>query len=463
MMKVYTINQINPEQKFSFLQKSINIKPFLALTIIFSFLSISQTFSFKPGSIADDSLTIVERLGNLKVVGKQIQDQYGNPAVLRGMSLYWSQWQGQFYNYNCINWLRDDWKCTVVRAAMGVEQGGYLSNSDAEKNKVKAVIESCIDLGIYVIVDWHDHYAQNHITESIKFFSEIASEYGQYPNLIYEIYNEPWGAVSWTNVVKPYSDSVVSAIRDIDPDNLILVGSPNWSQDVDVAASNPIKFNNIAYTLHFYAATHKQTLRTKATSALNKGAALFVSEFGTCESNGSGKLDSNETRTWLNFLEKNKISWCNWALDNVNETSAALNSSAGSNGNWAESDISASGKLIRSRLITWRDTIYTDVNSKIISENVPTDFLISQNYPNPFNPRTVIEYKLAKNGQVRFDVYDLNGRKIKSLFSGFQTKGRHSIVWDGNTEAGIKASSGVYFFHFRFNDQIKVMKGILLN
>lgn len=462
-MMINTTSCKNLVSKDSLLQRTMSISRFLSIVIFLSFLFVNHVFPAILKSNIDDSLTIVEKLGNLKVAGRQVQDQYGNPVVLRGMSLFWSQWMGQYYNYNCIKWLRDDWKCTVVRAAMGVEQGGYLSNPAVEKEKIKTVIDACIDLGIYVIVDWHDHYAEKHTAESINFFKEIADEYGKYPNVIYEIYNEPWGPVSWLSVVKPYADSVVSNIRAIDSDNLILVGSPNWSQDVDVAAKNPLKFSNIVYTLHYYAATHKQTLRNKATSALNKGVAIFVSEFGTCESSGSGVLDSNETKTWFNFLETNKISWCNWALDNKDETSAALKSTTSSTFGWTDADLSASGKLIKDRLIAWKDTIYTDLNFKNISENIPADFQISQNYPNPFNPRTVIGYEIAKNGQVNFDVYDLNGRKIRSLYEGFQAKGHHSITWDGNTDAGIKASSGVYFFHFRFDNQIKVLKGILLN
>ena len=80
----------------------------------------------------------------------------------------------------------------------------------------------------------------------------MALEYGAFPNVIYEIYNEPLN-VSWSNVIKPYAMSVISIIREIDPDNLIIVGTPNWSQRVDMAAQDPIvEFENIAYTLHFY-------------------------------------------------------------------------------------------------------------------------------------------------------------------------------------------------------------------
>ena len=295
-------------------------------------------------------VTIVQKYRQLRVEGNKIVNQSGDPVSLHGMSLFWSQWEGaRFYNSSCMEWLRDDWKCTVVRAAMGVESGGYLQNPQTEKNKVINVIQACIDLGIYVIVDWHDHHAQDHQQEAIDFFSDIAKQYGTYPNLIYEIFNEPQ-QVSWTNVVKPYAEAVIDTIRAIDPDNLIIVGTPTWSQDVDTASRNPLDYNNIAYALHFYAATHKQSLRNKATVALNNGIALFVSEFGTCESSGSGFLDSAETETWMNFMESNMLSWCNWAIDDKNETSAALKSGTSSNGGWPTSMLTASGYLIREKL-----------------------------------------------------------------------------------------------------------------
>jgi endoglucanase len=280
-------------------------KYFISLRILLIIVALANLTS--TAVFSNDTL-IVEKHGQLRVEGNKIVDKNGDPVALHGMCLYWSQWKGQFYNYDCVQWLRDDWKCTVVRAACGINgtTDGYLVNPQAELAKIKTVIDACIDLGIYVIVDWHDHNAQNHLAQSISFFEEIASEYNGIPNIIYEIYNEPL-QVSWSTVVKPYADSVVKCIRAIDSVNLIIVGTPTWSQDVDVAANSPLAYQNIAYALHFYAATHKKLLRDKATTALSRGVALFVSEFGTTTSNGSGTIDSAETDTWMKFMNDNKL------------------------------------------------------------------------------------------------------------------------------------------------------------
>lgn len=329
-----------------------------ALTLLLVFLLVNNCSSItNPDNVSKN--TIVEKFGKLSVSGNQIIDAQENPIVLRGMSLFWSQWMGQYYNYDCVKWLRDDWKCTVVRAAMGIEMGGYLSHPETEIAKIKTMIDACIDLGIYVIVDWHDHNAQSHPERAVEFFREIANLYGDKPNIIYEIYNEPL-QVSWDKVIKPYAEVLIENIREIDPDNIILVGTPTWSQDVDIAAQNPLKYSNVAYTMHFYAATHKQFLRNKTKLALDRGAAIFVSEFGTCEASGTGIIDYKELETWFNFMETNMLSWCNWSIADKDETSAALKPGANANGGWSENELTVSGKLIREKIRSLNNHYFED-------------------------------------------------------------------------------------------------------
>jgi endoglucanase len=297
-----------------------------------------------------DNRTPVEKYGQLKIAGVHVTDQNNQPVQLRGMSLFWSQSMGKFYNAQTVKWLKNDWRCTAVRAAMGIESGGYLTNPEAEKAKVMAVVDAAIAEGLYVVIDWHDHHAQDHVEQSKAFFSEMAARYGDKPNVIYEIYNEPEKETAWSTQIKPYADAVIKAIRAKDPDNIIVVGTPHWSQDVDVAANDPLRYSNIAYSLHYYAATHKQSLRDKATAAINKGLALFVTEFGISEASGTGYLDETEKKTWWTFLDDHKISWLNWSVTDKDETSAALLPGASGTGNWPETSISRSGKMVRDEL-----------------------------------------------------------------------------------------------------------------
>lgn len=307
-----------------------------------------------------DTKTVVNHFGLIKAKGNQLIDKNDKPVVLRGMSLFWSQWGGSYYNEKIIQWLRDDWKCTVVRTAMGIESGGYLENKNAELQKVYTVVDAAIKYGIYVIIDWHDHNAQNHLAQAKDFFKTIAQKYGDKANIIYEIYNEPL-QVSWTNVIKPYLVEVIKEIRQYDPDNLIVVGTPTWSQDVDVAAKDPVVDNNVAYSLHFYTSTHKESLRIKAKAALNIGVALFVNEFGISEASGTGNIDLTETSLWIKFMTDNNLSSCNWSIIDKNESSAALKTGASATGNWKDSDLTDSGKYNREYIRMLNTQIYQTI------------------------------------------------------------------------------------------------------
>ena len=295
----------------------------------------------------------VEKHGQLRVEGNRVLDQHGQQVSFAGMSLFWSQWGGQYYNPAVIKTLVDEWKCGVIRAAMAIEMGGYLTDPDREKAKIKTAVESCIAEGIYVIIDWHDHHAHQHQEQAISFFTEMAREYGKYPNVIYEIYNEP-ERISWKDLVKPYSEAVIAAIRNIDPDNLIIVGTTSWSQDLDVAAKDPIKgFDNLVYSLHFYAASHKDEYMRKAQTGLDKGIAIFASEWGCCEYTGDGFIDEVSTAKWTDFMKKNGISWCNWSLNDRKESASALKPGTKPDDKWTEDDLTPSGKLIRKYIIEW--------------------------------------------------------------------------------------------------------------
>jgi endoglucanase len=296
-----------------------------------------------------ETQTIVQKHGQLRVQGNRIVDKTGAPVQLRGMSLYWSQWIPKYYTANTIKWLRDDWKVTVVRAAMAVKPDGYEKNPEAERNKVIAVVDAAIDAGLYVIIDYHAHTAHENLPQAQAFFADMARRYGNSPNVLYEPYNEPLD-VSWSKVLKPYHEAVIDSIRRHDPDNIVMVGTRNWSQQVAEAAANPVARSNVAYTLHFYANTHGQSLRDDAQKALNLGAALFVSEYGTTDATGDGAVNEAATREWWNFLDRHFISHLNWSVADIRESSAALFPGASPDGGWALSQIKPSGILVREEL-----------------------------------------------------------------------------------------------------------------
>ena len=293
--------------------------------------------------------TVVAKHGQLHVQGSRIVDEHGAPVQLRGMSLFWSQWVPKYYNAATVQWLRDDWKITVIRAAMAVKSDGYEKNPAAERDKVVAVVDAAIKLGIYVIIDYHAHTAHENRAQAQAFFADMARRYGNTPNVLYEPYNEPLD-VSWKKVLKPYHEAVIDSIREYDPDNIVIVGTRNWSQQVAEAAASPIKRSNVAYALHFYANTHGKWLRDLAQAAMNSGAALFVTEYGTTDATGNGEVNEAATREWWTFLDRNFISHVNWSVADLPESSAALRQGASPDGGWTASEIKPSGRLVRDEL-----------------------------------------------------------------------------------------------------------------
>jgi endoglucanase len=267
--------------------------------------------------------------GRLSVSGNHLCGSDGKPVQLRGMSTMGLQWHGEVVNDMAFHALAKDWKADVVRLALYVGESGYATRPDL-KQLVWKGIDLAIAQGLYVIVDWHVLTPGNPndpvYAGAQAFFDEVSRKYGKHPNLIYEIMNEPNGAVEWSADLKPYAEKMVATIRANDPEGIILVGSGTWSQDVNLAAADPVQGKNLAYTVHFYAGSHGEGLRSKVEAALALGVAVFVSEWGTSEASGNGGPYLSVAEEWLAFLDRHTIGWVNWSLCDKAETSAALKS-----------------------------------------------------------------------------------------------------------------------------------------
>ena len=287
----------------------------------------------------------VKQYGQLQVKGSQLCDQQGQPVILRGVSLGWHNIWPRFYNKKAVQTLKQDWNCSVVRAAMGIMiEDNYLENPTFAMQCMTPVIESAIKNNVYIIIDWHSHIQKTQ--EAKEFFGKMAQKYGKYPHVIYEIYNEPVED-SWASL-KKYATEVISEIRKYDPDNIVLVGCPHWDQDIHLVADSPLEgFSNIMYTVHFYAATHGDYLRERTEAAVKKGIPVFISESGVTEASGDGKVDAESAEKWVEMCERLGISWLCWSLSDKNESSSMLLPRATATGPWADDVIKVSGKLVK--------------------------------------------------------------------------------------------------------------------
>jgi len=309
------------------------------------------------GTGTELAVTPVGKHGQLRVQGTLIVDEKGNPVQLKGPSSMWLNWESAPYaeNKEGLQWMRDNWNAKVIRAAMGITpSNAYLQNPTKAKNQVKTIVQNAIDLGMYVIIDWHDGAADQHQADAVAFFTEMAQTYGSYPNVIYETFNEPVKQ-DWSTVLKPYHEAVIAAIRSADPDNLIVLGTGNYSQDVDSAATDPIRLPNIMYTLHFYSCTHSAFLREKGDYALDRGLAIFVTEWGATDANGgtgsSATLCLDEAQLWHDWMNQKGISWAAWKFDQCKDLTCYFKSGAAVTGGWTDAQLNGHAPFVRDRML----------------------------------------------------------------------------------------------------------------
>lgn len=387
--------------------------------------------------------TAVDMHGQLSVNGSQIVDKNGNPVCFAGPSLFWSSngWGGEkFYNSYAVSWINYDWGAPIIRASMGVDDiGGYLSFPE-NRAKVEEVVDEAIKLGMYVIIDWHSHHAEDYKTEAQDFFKYMSKKYSTYPNIIYEIYNEPL-QISWSKVIKPYAVDVIQTIRDVDKKNIIVVGTPTWSQDVYSASLDPITvYENIAYTLHFYAGTHGKYLRDNAIKAMNNGIALMVTEWGTVDASGDGDVAVDSLKPWIQFMKDYKLTNCNWALNDKNEGASALVNGVYEFGQWENADLTTSGLLVKDLIKNWEGNVV--VGSQLVTDKCFVHVNVNSQGDINISPSDNSSKYICK-------VIDIEGRIISSLkCEGIQNISTKNFALS------------MYILHININDELQTFKFI---
>lgn len=312
--------------------------------------SVAQNTASPTTVTSSETGTPVANHGELSVSGTKLVDESGNPYQLKGVSTHGINWFPEYVNADSFRTLRDEWGANCVRLAMyTADYNGYCAGGDQAglKQLVNDGVSYATDLGMYVIIDWHilnDNNPNTNKASAIAFFDEMSSKYANYDNVIYEICNEPNGGTTWSEI-KSYAMEVIPVIKANNPNAIIIVGTPTWSQDTDIAAGDPITgYTNIMYTIHFYADTHKDNIRQKMLTAINSGLAIFCTEFGTCSASGNGANNFDEANTWISLMNDNGVSYCIWNLSNKNESSSLIQSGCSLTYGWSESDLSEEGK-----------------------------------------------------------------------------------------------------------------------
>lgn len=283
----------------------------------------------------------------LRVSGGVLVDEREKPAVLRGMSTHGLGWFPRYLNAGAMKTLKR-YGANVIRLAMYTQgSSGYL----AEPHNLDFVyigIENAIAEDLYVIVDWHilsDGNPLTHMEEAVAFFSDISGHYGDTPNILYEICNEPNGETTWEDIAD-YAAMVIPAIRKNAPAAVVLVGTPGYSSRLRDAMAAPLPFPNVLYSYHQYVDTNGEAPSTYwLEKALKTRFPVFVTEWGISGTEGK-EADLTNARQFVRFLGENNISWCGWAMSNSGGEHDSFLPDCEKISGWVWEDLTPGGKLM---------------------------------------------------------------------------------------------------------------------
>ncbi|HOI27437.1 MAG TPA: cellulase family glycosylhydrolase [Paludibacteraceae bacterium] len=420
-------------------------KNYLLKKCALGFCALMSTFVASAGSYPEGSPVALN--GKLRVEGTQMVNECGTPVQLRGMSTHGLAWYPQCYTDESIKNLVEEWNISIFRLAVYThEWGGYTTNqwksADEYHQYIDELVDICGKYGIYCIIDWHilnkGSGDPNYTLDYAKpFWDYMSNKYKDDKHVLYEICNEPNGNVDWAKV-KKYADIVVPIIRNNDPKTIVICGTPTWSQRVDWAAQDPLSYDNIMYTLHFYSGTHFDDVRGCGQTAIDKGLALFVTEFGTSLSSGNGGPYLDECDVWMDWMKERKISWCNWSYAAKDEVSAALEVGSCDSKDW--DNVTESGEYIKGKLAE-PNNFTACLNS--VEENSYND-LVSI-YPNPARDQFTIN--MPENTEVEsLKIVDMMGRVV--------------YTFDGsiNNVDISDLNEGIYFVHIYISDGVAIKR-----
>ncbi|MCR4694525.1 MAG: glycoside hydrolase family 5 protein [Pseudobutyrivibrio sp.] len=294
--------------------------------------------------------------GKLSVKGGRLVDSKGEMARLVGVSSHGLSWFPDYVSEDSIRSLKEDFGLNTVRLAMYTsDYNGYCVGDDNNKKQLKALVDDAVDAAVdndmYVIIDWHvlnDRNPNQYKDQAIQFFGEMVRKYQNVDNVIYEICNEPNGDTSWDDI-KDYAEEIIPVIRNVNSDAIILVGTPEWSSDLDSVMDSPLRYDNIMYTYHFYAGSHGDRRRDELADAVNEGLPVFISECGFVNADGNGGVDKDSADKWLSMARDMELPIVVWNLSNKNEGSALIKSDCSKTSDWTIDDLSNQGKF----LIEW--------------------------------------------------------------------------------------------------------------
>lgn len=289
--------------------------------------------------------------GKLKVIDGDLCNQFNTPIQLRGCSTFNIAQKTNKSSYNGLKTTKL-YGANYIRVAMYLNNGrdgskGYLEDKENMKKKVENIIKWASDLDMYVCVDWHglaNNKPLDNIDLSKEFFNEITEEFKNYPNVIYEIFNEPpKDNGTWENQIVPYSNEIIPLIRNINPDALIIVGTQSTDNIWEPTIKNPLKYDNIVYSYHTYGGYFNNAYKYMCSNL-----PMFLSEWGVgdASSETQDSANYNTSQSLLKYTGKFNISWAMWSLSDKEGCHNFVAPGNEKDGGWIGDELSTTGKFI---------------------------------------------------------------------------------------------------------------------
>ncbi len=277
----------------------------------------------------------------------RIADENGKTVQLTGMSSHGLLWYPEYTNANAMQTLKS-YGANTFRIAIYSDDagGGYVQQKEETMRLTYLAIENAISADMYVIVDWHvlrDENPLKNQESALAFFEEISSHYGDCPNLLYEICNEPNGDATWADI-SSYANAVIPVIRRNAPDAIVIVGTPSFSYSVEQVFDRPLEYENVMYSFHFYAGQFDDHYNEVFDLCEKNHIPVFVSEWGI-NHDDYGKTALSQGKTFVTVLNRRKISWIAWSLCNKNEVFSAIRSDCEKYSDWETDDLTDVGKI----------------------------------------------------------------------------------------------------------------------
>jgi len=275
------------------------------------------------------------------------------------MSTHGLQWFEECVTNQSLAVLANDWGADILRLSLYVQEGGYEEDPAYFTALVDRYVDDLYSLGLYALIDWHqlDPGDPNANLEMAKtYFAHMSATHGAKGHVLYDICNEPNG-VEWSDIYN-YAMEIIPIIRENDPDSVIVVGTPEWAHEPDAVAGNPLPFENVLYSMHFYAADDQfeaggqwdYTAADNVRDALAAGIPVFVTEFGSQEWDGDGPNDFVSTGAWLDFLAEHRISWTNWNYSDDFRSGAVWQEGTCDSGDFRDGRLKEAGAWIKERI-----------------------------------------------------------------------------------------------------------------